>query len=612
MSKIDNLTTIRAEMEKQGFDGLLIPTADAHLNEYVLASAKHREWLSGFDGSAGDALVTHEVAFLFVDGRYHDQADQQLDLTQWTVVKLGKPQQPTLSEKITALMKAKSGFALAVDPFTVTVKQWQEFEKTADVNNGVLKTTEQDWLLSIRKAIDGYAPNPLIPSIRGLAEQTAGQSVVQKLTLVRHKLAEKNATVLPITKLDEIAWLFNLRGQDIAYNPVFVAYAIVTETEAILFTDTDRLKTSAKAALGSIVTLHPYEAYLATLAAVSEGQRVFLDPAGTTQATAEVLHQAKVVAIENGDSPIAPLKAVKNVTELQGMRNAHLAASVALIQAWHWLETSIADGQTVTEKMFADRLSVCYAASPAFQGLSFNTIAGFGPNSAVIHYGTPSENIVLESGSLFLFDSGAQYWLETNTESWMGTTDTTRTIAIGPPSNQDKIWYTAVLKAHIDCAIQRFPKGTKGIQLDAITRAGLWNEGLDFLHGTGHGVGAFLNVHEGPNGISNRNQTALLPGMITSIEPGYYATGIGGIRLENLYEVVETQQRRMPVDDVLLGFETLIYVPFDSTLINNTSLSLNQRQWLTEYHQTTLKKVGPLLSAEEQAWLQTKCSMEAL
>ncbi len=595
------LQQLRGLMAGQKLDAYLIPSADEHINEYLPDHLNRREWASGFTGSAGDFLVTTNTSWLFADGRYHEQADKEVDLKSVQVSKVGQKDHPTLTEKLKELAQKQPGLRVGYDPFTVTAAQYSQYESQLKPWGAVLVPVRKN--LVDRIWTQGR-PLPLNAPVGVISDRAAGKSVADKLADVREAMKDQNIEVLPVTKLDQVGWLYNLHGQDIPYNPLFLSYAIVTPKEAYLFTETGRMDAHVQKALKGRVEIKPYGEYAATLKSLATGKNVLIDPGHTTQGTVRLVKSGRGKVV-SGKTPIELMKAVKNDREIEGMKQAHLRASVALVKAWKWTEDQRAAGNTVTEKTFADKLEEFYAADPAYRGLSFNTIPGAGANSSIVHYGTPDPKKKLEDGELFLFDSGAQYL----TDEWGGTTDTTRTIGVGQPTQKQIDRYTDVLKAHINCARQLLPKGATGAQMDGITRANLWNEGLDFLHGTGHGVGAYRNVHEGPIGISSRVNTAFEPGMVTSIEPGYYEPNWGGIRIENLYYVKEQDQTLATSGEKMLGFAPLIFVPMDKALINTHALSGEQRDWLKNYHDEVLQKLTPLLQPDEVAWLKDKCKV---
>lgn len=612
----DKLAALRKAMnavQHQALDAYLIPSVDEHINEYLPDNKQRRAWVSNFTGSAGDLLVAQTEAWIFADSRYHEQADTEVDLNHIRVSKLGLEGQPSLIEKIKELANGKSGFRLGFDPFTLTVQQYQVFHKAFDQSGVQLVSVPGNLVDPL------WTDRPADPRepVRAVPTEVAGQSWPDKLRQVQAKLKALKADVLPITKLDQIAWLFNLRGQDIPYNPLFIAYALITPDSASLFTDTSRIPENIQANLKQAgVQLKPYEAYAEAFGSElirhvevametgihSMSTKVLIDPKHTTKGTLD-LAQAQGAAIIEAEHPVELMKAIKNETEIRHMQAANLKASRGKIRAWYWLEQQLQKGQTVTEETFKDAIESFYAEENGFAGLSFNTISGAGKNSSIVHYGTPDPHKKLEAGELFLIDSGCQFLDDQGT----GTTDDTRTMLIGDtPTPEQKIRYTEVLKAHINCAMQQFPKGTEGARLDGICRATLWQNGLDYGHGTGHGVGAFLNVHEGPNGIHKLAAKPLEPGMINSIEPGFYEPGWGGIRLENLYRVIELEPG--PNGAKWLGFESLTYIPFDKKLIDLDRLSPEQLQWLRDYYAAILDKVT-LPTKEETAWLEALCTL---
>ena len=597
------LSTMRELMATYQLDAYYIPSADEHLNEYLPEALQRREWASGFTGSAGDMLVGQNQAWLFVDSRYHEQAELQVDPALIQVSKLGLEGQKTLVETLETLGQSKPGFRLGFDPFTLAVEQFRNFQKQLEPAGIKLLFVLENLVDKIRLQSPWRESEPL-PALGNsqvflVPDAATGETTAQKLTRVREAMQKANTDILPITKLDQIAWLFNLRGWDVPYNPVFIAYAVITPDAAFLFTNLERISSEIRAALEGIVTLLPYEKYEETLKAlVSQNDlRVLIDTKHTTMGTYSLLEGARVVKTAN---PIEGMKARKNAVEIEQMKAANLKASRAIVRTLKWISAQLGSGESLSELDVARAIAHNYQQEADFCGLSFNTIAGTGFNSSIVHYGTPSPDQLLQQGQLFLLDSGAQYL--------GGTTDATRTIIIGEPTPEQILRYTEVLKAHINCAMQQFPKGTTGAQLDGITRYTLWQEKLDFGHGTGHGVGAFLNVHEGPNGISKRVNETLEPGMVTSIEPGYYLSNWGGIRIENLYVVKDLSTENDANTTPWYGFETLTYVPFDKRLIDLNRLSQKQREWLEWYNAAIVEKLTPTLEPAEIEWVKAACN----
>ncbi len=611
------LAALRSLFVAQNVDAYLIPSADEHLNEYLPEAKQRRKWISGFTGSAGDFLVGQEQSWLFADSRYYEQAELETDASSIQVSKVGLDDHKTLEETLEALgreaVAAGKTLRLGYDPFTLSIHQFRELQKRLEPCGVVLVAIADNLVDQVRgqqpwadtEPAADYASSKLFY----LSDTLTGESVEKKLERLREKLKNSGTDILPITKLDQIAWLFNLRGWDVPYNPVFIAYAIVTAKKAFLFTNLNRIDINIHQALEPYVTLLPYAQYAGTLKSLlTPSSWVLIDPKHTTMGTYQLLKSRAgrlLCKISETANPIEGMKARKNTTEIEQMQQANLKASRAKTRTMYWIMQQLAAGQSLTEAEVAATVERNYAEEADFQGLSFNTIAGSGANSSIVHYGTPNPEKVLQPGEFLLLDSGAQYA--------SGTTDDTRTIAIGEPTREQIERYTEVLKAHINCAMQKFPKGTTGAQLDGITRSALWYAGLDYGHGTGHGVGAFLNVHEGPNGISKRVSEPLEPGMVTSIEPGYYKPGWGGIRIENLYVVKELPKADNSSDNedapIWYGFESLTYIPFDKRLIDCDRLNARQRQWLENYYQTILDKLTPLLNDAEAAWLHQICSL---
>jgi len=615
------LTALRSRLTQHHLDAYLIPSADEHLNEYLPAVKQRRQWISGFTGSAGDLLVGREQAWLFVDPRYYEQADQEVDSSLMQVSKVGLEEHKTLEATLEALGKDASQqgrhFRLGFDPFTVAVSQFHTLEKQLKPWDVELVPVGGNWVDQVKSESVGAAENGASDyassTVFAVPDALTGETVEQKLQRVRQEMQQSNADLLPVTKLDQVAWLFNLRGWDVAYNPVFIAYAVVTARSALLFTNRSRIPAEIQKKLLRWVTFLPYEQYGETLRSLllqKPGSRILIDPKQTTMGTRQLfqdLLDTKNCAIVEATHPIEQLKACKNDVEVAQMQQANLKASRAKTRTLKWIMEQLDQGATLTEADVAATVERFYAEESDFQGLSFNTIAGSGANSSIVHYGTPNPQVTLKSGDLLLLDSGAQYAA--------GTTDDTRTIAIGTPTSEQIERYTEVLKAHINCAMQRFPKGTTGAQLDGITRATLWHAGLDYGHGTGHGVGAFLNVHEGPNGISKRVSEPLEPGMVTSVEPGYYEPGWGGIRIENLYvvrdltppeEQADSEANGKSAKTIWYGLESLTYIPFDARLIDLNRLDARQRQWLDAYNQAIADKLAPSLSPEDATWLRSQ------
>jgi len=603
---------LRSHLTQHQLDAYLIPSADEHLNEYLPEAKQRRDWISGFTGSAGDLLVGLEQAWLLVDSRYHEQAEQQVDTSLIQVVKLGLEGEKTLDEILQDLATAANhSFRLGYAPHTLAMSQYRALYDMVEAAGVEFVPITKNLVDQVRSQTPWVEQDP-VPAIGEsplflMPDALTGESVASKIDRLRTKLKQQNVSFLPVTKLDQIAWLLNLRGWDVAYNPVFIAYAIVSPDQVYLFTNLSRVDTEIQTSLQPLVRFMPYEAYSETLRSLVVHQskcRVLLDPRHTTMGTRELLRSLNCKIME-GTNPIEGMKARKNDTEIAQMQQANLQASRAKTRTLKWITDRLAAGDRLTEADVARAIEGFYAEEPGFRGLSFNTIAGSGGNSSIVHYGTPSSEVWLQPGDLLLLDSGAQYA--------SGTTDDTRTIVVGEPTADQIERYTEVLKAHINCAMQKFPKGTTGAQLDGITRATLWHASLDYGHGTGHGVGAMLNVHEGPNGISKRVSEPLEPGMINSVEPGFYEPGWGGIRLENLYVVQDITPALASPDEkpktLWYGLETLTYIPFENRLIDLNRLNPQQKEWLIAYNRAIVEKLSPTLTEDEVVWLKQACSI---
>ena len=603
------LANLRALMANDDLDCYFIPAVDEHLNLSVPAAKQRRAWICGFTGSAGDLLVGKDAAWLFVDSRYYEQAELQVDPALIEISKLGLEGNLTCIETLEKLVAASAQkstkIRLGFDPFTVATEQYQNWVKKIAPAGIELVSIRENLTDKVRSQTAETLPAIDGSPVFSLPVSLTGETAAQKLARVREAMQKAKIDVLPITNLNQIAWLFNLRGSDIPHIPIFISYAIVTADAAFLFTNPDRVSAEIKQELRADVTLLPYIDYphtLETCVNLPNKVRVLLDPKHSTAGTYQLILNQQAAQLYNIEvvfepNPVEGMKARKNPVEIEQMKSANFKASRAKTRTLKWLTEQLENGNVLTEFDVKESIESFYQQETDFQTLTFRTIAGAGANSSIVHYGTPSPEITLKPGELLLLDSGAQYLA--------GTTDDTRTMIVGEPTALQIEHYTTVLIAHINCAMQQFPKATTGAQLDAIARAVLWQEQLDYGHGTGHGVGAFLAGHEGPNGISKSVQYPLEPGMVTSIEPGYYLPGWGGIRIENLYVVIEMLSKN---DTVWYGFEPLTYIPFDRKLINADRLSKTQLTWLNNYHGAVVEKLSPVLDAATIEWLKKACA----
>lgn len=577
-------------------DAYLVPSSDCHLNEYVPAYQQRRAAMSNFTGSAGDALISPHGNHVFVDSRYYLQAEQEVDPTLFRVHKVGMEGEKTLSEWLGEMEKERGSLRVGYDPFVMAMEMYAAYSRALKSGASALVPIGGNLVDAVWQ---DRPPAPCQP-IDLLPEVDTGRSVADKLAAVREKMAEQEVTVLVLSRLDEIAWLTNLRGSDVSYNPVFESYCVLEQERATCFT---RLSPAPEiqAALAPDMSFAPYEVYTETLRRISKSPagKIWLDPAGTTMGTRLLLPEGRQVY--EARNPVVLMKALKNEVELAGSRQAHQRAAAAKIRSLARMERMRAAGRPMSEKAYAQILHDEYAREDGFRELSFATIAAVGANGAIVHYGGANDEAALQDGELLLVDSGAQMGA--------GTTDDTRTICLGTPTARQQRLYTLVLRCHVELARQKFPEGTGGVALDALTRGQMWNAGLDYGHGTGHGVGALLNVHEGPQRVAPRgSDEALQAGMIISNEPGYYEAGWGGIRLENLYVITpDNSLPEHPSGKKWLQLETLTLIPFDHRLIDWEQLSQTDRGWLADYHRQVLEAIGPLLGDEDRAWLRTAC-----
>ena len=585
--RAQRLADLRAELKRQALDGFVIPRGDEHQGEYVPLKAERLAWLTGFTGSAGAAVVLADRAAMFVDGRYTLQVTQQTPAALYSYHHLVDEFHGDW-----AAANLKAGARLGFDP-------WLHTQSWVDRMKGVLAKAGVELVAVDRNPLDAVwtdqPPAPLAPvEPHGLA--FAGRSADDKRAEIGAALAKSGSAAAVLTQPDSIAWLLNVRGADVPCTPLPLSFAIVRAGgEVDWFVDRRKLVPGIEAHLGNKVAVQPPDALGAALDALgTAGARVRIDPAAASSWLVERLMQAGA-KLEREADPCTLPKACKNPVEIDGTRAAHRRDGAAVVRFMTWLASRVEQGG-LTELEAAAKLLEFRRAGEKFRDMSFETISGAGPNGAVVHYRvTPKTNRAIEMGQLYLVDSGGQYQ--------DGTTDITRTLAIGDPTPAMKRHFTLVLKGHIALAQILFPQGTTGSQLDVLARQFLWADGLDYDHGTGHGVGSFLSVHEGPQRISKVPAVqALQPGMILSDEPGFYKTGEYGIRIENLVLVqpveVPGAERRM------MGFETLTLCPIDRDLIDIGLLSLKEWAWIDAYHARVREALAPLLEPAEVAWLE--------
>ncbi len=580
------LGALRRELARRGLDGFVVPHADEHQSEELTPAAQRLTWLTGFDGSAGTGAVLAERAALFVDGRYTLQARQQID------TQLIEPRHVTEQPLADWLAEHLGGGRLGYDPRLHSRLQARRLEEACRRAGGEAVAVEENPVDAV------WQDRPAAPAALALPHPLVftGQSSEDKRTALAAQLRERRLAAAVLTLPDSIAWLLNVRGGDVTRTPLVHSFAILRDDGSVdWFVDPVKAAGDALADhLGNRVARRPPEELGEALESLGP-VRVLADPASAGAWIFDRL-QAGGSEVVEGDDPCLLPKACKNAVELEGTRKAHRRDGAALSRFLHWLEEAAPNGD-LDELTAIERLAAFRADNEHFRSLSFDTIAGSGPNGAVIHYrARPATNRRLATGEFLLVDSGGQY-LD-------GTTDVTRTIAIGPVSEEMRRRFTQVLKGHIALARQRFPAGTTGSQLDALARMHLWQAGVDFDHGTGHGVGSYLGVHEGPQRISKLpSGVALKPGMIVSNEPGYYREGAYGIRIENLVAVVEDP--REGDEKPMLAFETLTLAPIDRHAVETALLSAEERTWLDAYHARVHEALAPLLDDADRSWLDS-------
>ena len=580
----ERLSALRAEMARQGMDGFIVPHADEFQNEYLPPSTERLAWITGFTGSAGAAVVLKDRAAAFTDGRYTIQIREQVDGELFDIRHISdEPPKDWVAEHL------GRGGKLGYDPWLHTERALKVWRKAAEKAGGEMVAVERNPLDAV------WADRPPAPAapIAPHGEEFAGETSTSKRERVAKTLADAGADSAVITAPDSIAWLLNIRGSDVAHTPLPLSFAILYATGRVeWFVDPAKVGPDMAGHLGDEVTVRGADEFEPALWALGNN-RVLADPAGTAALVFERLGKAGAQIIR-ADDPCQLPKACKNSVEIEGMRAAHRRDGVALTRFLSWLGGQVPKGG-VGEIAAADKLQALRFEGEHITDLSFRTISGSGPNGAIVHYSvTPESDRTLGPGELYLVDSGGQYR--------DGTTDVTRTVAIGEPTAEMRDRFTRVLKGHIAIATVRFPEGTTGSHLDILARQALWRAGLDYDHGTGHGVGSFLGVHEGPQRISKiPNKEALKPGMIVSNEPGYYKTGEYGIRIENLVCVtaVEIEGAEKP----MLGFETLTLAPIDLALVDTALLTPPETEWLNAYHTDVRETLTPLVDGDTAAWL---------
>ena len=579
---VERLVRLREEMQREHLDAVIIPTTDPHNSEYTADHWKGREWMSGFNGSAGTAVITLTGAALWTDSRYFLAAEEQLQGTGYVLMKEKVSGTPTIAEWLASQQVEN----VAIDGSVVSASTVRKLQQELRQHGGMTLRTNWDPLERV------WSERPAIPaspvSIHPL--EYAGEATHDKLQRIRKALREVHADGMLVASLDDIAWTLNLRGQDVHCTPVFVSYLLISTQKVILFINKEKLSQEVQAYLkAEDIGVDDY-------ANVGKGLKdyfeynILMDP---DEVNATLFSKATCKVVEAA-SPIPVLKAVKNEREIVGFRQAMLRDGIAMVKFLKWLRPAVeAGGQT--EMTVAEKLRELRSEQPLYRDLSFGTIAGYQSHGAIVHYEvTPETDVPLRPEGLLLIDSGAHY------ED--GTTDITRTIALGPVTEEQKHVCTLVLKGHIQLAMARFPQGTCGTQLDVLARQAMWRERLNYLHGTGHGVGSYLCVHEGPHQIRmNHISQPLLPGMTVTDEPGLYLAGKFGVRTENVLLVRESGEGEF---GPFLDFEVLTLCPIDTTPIDFRMLTQEETDWLNRYHQHVYDQLASHLDEEERAWLR--------
>lgn len=585
MTTEQRLAAIRDWLAQNNLDALLVPHEDEYLGEYVPAHNERLHWLTGFTGSAGVAVITQHNAAIFVDGRYTVQVTKQVPSTLFEYRHL--IEEPALDWILEHL---ETGCSVAIDP-RMHNSAWLDSAQAklaGKLELNILQSNPIDQLWHDR-------PAPVISDVRMMATEAVGQSSESKRQEIAHLVAKAGGHAAVITALDSICWLLNVRGLDVSRLPVLLAHAILHDDASVeFFLDPARLPSNFSEHVGNGVTVHHPDSLKAQIEALA-GKKVLLDPA-TSNAWFKLVLQNSGASVINAADPCLMPKASKNDVEISGMKACHVRDGVAMCKFLSWLDSEVATGNLHNEALLSDKLEQFRKQDPTLMDLSFDTISAAGSNAAMCHYNHENqpEPGVLQLDSLYLVDSGGQY-LD-------GTTDITRTIAIGKPSDEMIKQFTLALKGHIGVARARFPKGTRGYQIDTLARQHLWAEGYDYDHGTGHGVGHFLSVHEGPASISKKQiDVPLTQGMVLSNEPGYYRADAFGIRIENLELVVETPTKG---DFPVLSFESLTRCPIDIRNINVDMLTRPELAWLNDYHQKVWNDISPLVEGDVKEWLK--------
>lgn len=587
MTAREKLAALRREMKKLGLGALYVPSADPHLSEYLPDAWKHRAWLSGFTGSMGELLVGPRRAALWTDGRYFLQASKELAGSDIELMRIGEPGTPTMTAWVAKQLR--QGQVLGVDATLVSMAVSSQFED-ALTPHGIkvefLRANPIDAIWSDRPA-ESLAPVTAYP------RRFAGETPQSKLARLRAAMKEQGAKAHVVCALDQLAWLLNIRADDIEFTPVVTGYAIVTDRACTLYVDPAKMSREMIRELRPYAKVQPYRKVWADLAALGRQRvNVWVDPLTTNRRVIDTLKKAPVMC---ATSPLVAMRAVKNKTQIKAITEAHRRDGVAMVRFLQWLEPAVRGGD-VTEISAAEQLLEFRRLGRNFRDNSFATISGFGPHGSIIHYSaTPRTNGKLRRRGIYLIDSGGQY-LE-------GTTDITRTVVFGKPTPRQKEMFTRVLMGNIDCTVTPFPAGTTGQRHEMFARRALWLAGRDYNHGTGHGVGQYLGVHEGPHSLKNIVTPPFVEGNLMSIEPGYYEDGRFGIRIENLAFVTK-DEKLSTAARAWYRFHPITLCPIDRRLIDKKLMTKDQVEWVNAYHKRVYRELAKGLSRDEKAWLR--------
>lgn len=581
------LEALRQLMHREHLAAFIFPSTDPHSGEYVPEHWKGRQWISGFNGSAGTAVVTLEDAAVWTDSRYFIAAEEQLHGTEFKLMKDGMPGTPSIAEWLADKLKYTNNTEVALDGMVNTLNEVNALKEELRKLGGLTLRTNLDPLKTI------WTDRPKIPTNKVELQplELAGEETRHKIERIRMALRAVHADGTLVSTLDDVAWTLNLRGSDVECNPVFVAYLLIEQQRTTLYINKEKLTNEVyNYLLSQQIDVEDYADVTKGLANYAE-YNILLDPNTTNYTLAKMVKCQEIVTMP---SPVPALKAVKNEAEIRGFRNAMLKDGIAMVKFLKWLKPAVEAGNE-TEMSLDDKLTSLRAEQPLFKGKSFETIVGYEAHGAIVHYeATPETNIPVKAKGLVLIDSGGQYQ--------DGTTDITRTIALGDTTTEQRTAYTLVLKGFINFAMLKFPDGATGTQLDATARLPLWREGMNYLHGTGHGVGAYLNVHEGPHQVRMQWRPAPFhAGMTVTDEPGLYIEGLFGIRIENT--LLTTPYRSTPFGE-FLQFSSLTLCPIDTAPIELSMLTLDELSWLNDYHRTVYNTLAPHLDSEHTEWLK--------